>query len=77
MEEIMSNADIPIDDLTVAQKLNLMERIWVDLERRPSEIPSPDWHGDILARRLEAAEDGDTAFVDWTDVKKRLQRRYE
>ncbi len=73
----MSNADIPIDGLTVVQKLSLMERIWVDLEKRPSEIPSPDWHGDVLARRLRSVENGETDFVDWSDAKKRLQRRYE
>ena len=73
----MSNADIPIDGLTVVQKLSLMERIWVDLEKRPTEITSPDWHGDVLARRLQAVENGETDFVDWSDAKKRLQRRYE
>ena len=73
----MSNADIPIDDLTVAQKLNLMEKIWVNLSQNPSSIPSPDWHGSVLAKRLEAVENGDIDFVDWADAKKRLQQRYE
>ncbi len=62
----MSNADIPIDDLTVAQKLSLMERIWVDLEKRPSDIPSPDWHGDVLARRLQAIQNGELEFSNWS-----------
>ena len=68
---------IPIDGLTVTQKLDLMERIWVDLAQNPSDIPSPDWHGDILAQRLQAVENGDVEFVDWADAKKRLQKRYE
>ncbi len=73
----MSNADIPLDDLTVAQKLNLMEKIWVNLSQNPSSIPSPDWHGRVLAKRLEAVENGDLDFVDWADAKRRLQQRYE
>lgn len=73
----MTTADIPIEELTIIQKLSLMERIWDDLEKRPSEIPSPEWHGDVLARRLQSLENGETDFVDWTDAKKRLQRRYE
>lgn len=76
-EESMSNADIPIDDLTVVQKLDLMERLWVDLSRNPSDVPSPEWHGDVLAKRLEAVENGDVEFIDWADAKKRLQNRFE
>lgn len=73
----MSNADIPIDGLTVGEKLDLMERLWVDLSKKPSDIPSPLWHGDVLARRLQAVENGDIEFVDWADAKERLQKRFE
>ena len=73
----MSNADIPIDGLTVTQKLDLMERLWVDLSQKPSDVPSPDWHGDVLAKRLQAVENGDIEFVDWAGAKKRLQQRFE
>ena len=73
----MSNADIPIDGLTTIQKLSLMERIWVDLSTNPSEIPSPDWHGDVLVKRLQAVENGDVEFIDWSESKKRLQERFE
>ena len=72
----MNHADISIDGLTVIQKLGLMEQIWVDLERQASDIPAPKWHGDILARRLEAVQNGDVEFSDWADVKKRLQQRH-
>jgi hypothetical protein len=73
----MSNADIPIDDLTVTQKLDLMERLWVDLSKKPSDVPSPDWHGDFLAKRSQAVENGNVEFVDWADAKNRLQKRFE
>ena len=72
----MGKSDIPIDGLTVAEKLSLMERIWAEFERRPSEIPSPEWHGNVLALRLQAVEDGETEFVEWSDAKSRLQSRY-
>lgn len=73
----MSNAEISIDGLTVIQKLNLMERIWIDLSQIPENVPSPEWHGDVLAKRLEAVEKGEIDFVDWSDAKKRLQKRFE
>lgn len=52
-----------------------MERIWDERSRRPADIPSPAWHGDILAARLLAVEEGTTSFVNWEDVKKRLRLR--
>ena len=73
----MSNADISIDDLTVTEKLHLMERLWANLSKNPSDVPSPDWHGDVLAKRLNAVENGDVEFVDWSDAKKRLRKRFE
>lgn len=72
----MIDAEILIDGLAVEEKLSLTERIWAELEKRPSEIQSPEWHGDILARRLRAFRNGETEFVDWAAAKRRLQRRY-
>jgi hypothetical protein len=77
VEEVMSKAEISIDNLTVIQKLNLMERLWVDLSRNPSDVPSPEWHGDVLVKRRQLVEKAEIEFVDWSDAKKRLQHRYE
>ena len=68
-------ATIHIDKLSVAEKLTLMERLWDDLSRRPSDIPSPDWHGDVLAVRLAAVQQGRAEFVEWDEAKQRLRDR--
>ena len=73
----MSNTEISIEHLTIAQKIELMERLWADLAKRPDDIPEYDWHGDILAKRINAIESGEVEFVDWDDIKQRLLRRYE
>jgi len=70
-------SSIPIESLSVAEKIALMERLWDDLSRRPTDIPSPNWHGDILADRLAAVREGRTSFVEWEDAKKRLRERLE
>ena len=66
---------IPIESLSVAEKLLLMERLWDDLSRRPSNVPTPEWHGDVLAERLAAVQEGRTQFVDWDVAKERLRER--
>lgn len=65
----------PIETLSTADKLLLMERLWEDLSRRPADVPFPDWHGDILAERQAALREGRTSVVDWETAKERLRER--
>ena len=66
-----------LDGLSRTEKIALMERLWADLSQRPQEVPSPDWHGNVLAERIAAVREGRTAFVDWNDAKRRLRDRLE
>ena len=70
-------ADMAIDNMTTAEKLVLMERLWSELSRRPQDVPSPAWHGDLLAERIAAVREERTKFVDWDAAKKRLRDRLE
>ena len=71
------STDVSLGSLSVAEKLALMERLWDDLSRRPEDVPSPQWHGDVLAERIAAVRDGRTDFVRWDDAKRRLRERLE
>ena len=74
----MSTAsDLPLEGYSLNDKLLLMERLWEDLSRRPADIPSPDWHGDILTQRQRAVRDGQTSPVDWESAKQRLRNRWK
>jgi len=39
--------------MTTTEKLVVINQIWDDLLRNPDEIPSPEWHGDVLSARAE------------------------
>jgi putative addiction module component (TIGR02574 family) len=71
------NTDLSLENMSVAEKLALMERLWDDLSRQPENVPSPQWHGDVLAERIAAVRDGRTMFVSWNDAKQRLRERLE
>jgi len=75
IKDMSTAAEFPLESLTVPEKLVLLERIWDDLSRRPSDVPVPDWHGDVLAERRAAVEAGKTSFVAWEDAKARLRER--
>lgn len=72
----MNNIDVPLEQLTVPEKLALMERLWIDLARQPQDIPSPAWHGAVLEERREAVRQGRTAFVAWEEARQRLLDRH-
>ncbi len=70
------SVDILLNELTTAEKLELMERLWLDLSRQPQDVPSPAWHGAVLEERREAVRQGRTAFVAWEEARQRLLGRH-
>jgi hypothetical protein len=68
---------VPIDEFPLPEKLALMERLWESLSSQPDEIPTPDWHGDVLAGCEAAVREGRTQFVDWEEAKQRLKDRFQ
>jgi len=63
--------------MTLAEKLEVMESLWADISRRPDELPSPDWHREVLAERHQLVKEGKLKFLDWdtaiADLKKELR----
>lgn len=57
--------DLPLHQMTLADKLEAMELLWADLSRTPGDLPSPAWHAEVLAERRRQAERGELKFVDW------------
>lgn len=41
---------------------------------RLKSVPSPAWHGEVLAARAERVAKGEAEFREWADVKERLLR---
>ncbi len=66
--------DLPLDKMTLADKLEAMEKLWADLSQTPTELPSPSWHADILAERLRQAESGNVKFIDLEDAMAEVRK---
>ena len=64
-----------IGDMTVAEKLRMMEAIWDDLCQRAEQLESPHWHGDVLKEREEARQDGRQLPQDWDSAKEAIRKR--
>lgn len=66
---------LPLDEMSTEDKLRAMEELWIDLSAKPEQIPSPEWHGDVLAAREARFERGEVGVTEWSEVKWRLKDR--
>lgn len=67
----MSQAELA--QLTVAEKFELMERLWDDLcGEADLDAVMPAWHADELAQRLARLDAGTEAISPWPEAKERI-----
>ena len=64
--------EISLDNLSVAEKVQLLERVWDDLCRETGNVRSPDWHRAVLDERRRRLESGEASVSSWADAKERL-----
>ena len=66
---------LPLSEMSHAARLLVMEELWDDLCHSAEGVPSPVWHGEVLAARAERVAKGEAEFREWADVKGRLLRK--
>lgn len=64
---------LPLNEMSVEEKLQVMEAIWDDLSRHADEMPPPAWHATVLDAVVAAVERGDENFDDWEAAKRRIR----
>jgi len=57
--------DLPLEKMTLADKLEAMELLWADISKRPADLPSPAWHREVLDERRQFVAEGKLRFLDW------------
>ncbi|MDQ3565883.1 MAG: addiction module protein [Pseudomonadota bacterium] len=66
---------IPLDKMSVEEKLQAMESLWDDLCRKTGSVSSPTWHEEVLAERDAMHKRGDDEFQDWDAAKRNIQNK--
>lgn len=67
--------DLPLEHMSVGEKLATMEAIWASLCSNPVDVNSPAWHEKVLADRANRLKSGEASVSDWGEAKRRLQDR--
>ena len=66
---------LPLHEMTLAEKLQLMEALWEDLSRNADALESPDWHREVLEERERRIASGEARFSDWEAAKADVRRQ--
>lgn len=71
------NTDVvlPLEKMTVAEKLEVVDRIMDDLSRNSSSVPVIAWHGDVLKQRSENLANGSDKFISLEEAEKRIREK--
>ncbi|MCY4166144.1 MAG: addiction module protein [Gammaproteobacteria bacterium] len=64
---------LPLQKMTLEEKLQVMEAIWDDLSKHAAEANPPAWHGELLIEREAAIACGEDKFEDWEAARKRIE----
>jgi Putative addiction module component len=67
----------PIEDMTLAQQVELMELLWDHLIRTSRRVPSIEWHRQILDDGERKFEGGEAGYLDWEEAKAKVLSKLE
>jgi hypothetical protein len=59
--------------MSVDEKRRALERIWEDLGRDESAVPSPPWHRDVLDARAARLRAGTEEVLEWEEAKRQVR----
>ena len=64
--------DIPIAGLSVQQRLDLIDRLWMSLEPNAGEMVWPEWHREEVRRRIAEADAFPEAMIPLETLRREL-----
>jgi putative addiction module component (TIGR02574 family) len=67
--------NLPLHEMTLQEKLALMELLWEDLARTPEAIESPAWHKTTLDERHQRLHEEKSKFSDWETAKANIRNK--
>ena len=68
---------LPLESMTIEEKLIIMESLWADLCKAQDQLSSPPWHESLLQEREQQLKTGEDSFMDWQAAKQKIRASIE
>ena len=75
-DDPMSSSAESIFELSLSEKLQLVEDLWDDIASTPEDVPVHDWQKAELARRKQNLLSNRGSALSWDEVQRRIRSRY-
>jgi putative addiction module component (TIGR02574 family) len=62
------------DDLSVDEQIDYLQALWDRIAGTKGAVPVPDWHREIIRKRLVDLESDDDS-VPWEEAREEIARR--
>jgi putative addiction module component (TIGR02574 family) len=72
----MNSVAASVFDLSVSEKLQLVEDLWDDIAGTPESVPVYEWQKEEIARRKANLLKAPTTGMTWEEVQRRVRERY-
>jgi len=69
------SATLPLNEMSLPEKLRMMEALWEDLSRNSDALDSPAWHATVLEEREKRIAAGEAHFSDWEIAKADIRKQ--
>ena len=66
---------LPLDKMSVEEKIQAMESLCDDLCSKADGVSSPPWHEEVLAARDAMQKRGNDEFEDWDAAKRNIKNK--
>ncbi len=63
---------IPLDKMSIDEKIQVMEAIWDDLCQKADSLSSPDWHRQVLQEREAGIKEGRDEFISLEKAREQV-----
>ena len=73
--DLLMPITLPLNEMSLPEKLQVMEALWEDLSRNSDALESPEWHRDVLEERERRIASGESRFTDWEQAKADIRKR--
>ena len=68
-DSIPMSAQAEIRQMSLLEKVALLETVWAELSADPANVEIPQWHKDLLDQRESDLQSGHTPVLDWETAK--------
>jgi putative addiction module component (TIGR02574 family) len=72
----MSSSRTSVFDLSVSEKLQLLEDLWDDIASDPAAVPLYDWQKEELDRRKQNLLKNPLSALPWGEIQRRIRTRH-